>query len=121
MITDEIRSAIIACARGSYQENLLRGREAWSGSTLRGTARSYGAHYWRSRKHLLERISRALPEGWSCDTDLELIDSRWTRRLILISPEGQWIDWLRETVIPPSQRKDCRRVHGGPFFVRKAG
>jgi hypothetical protein len=44
-------------ARGCYQENLLRGLEAWSGSTLRGKAKKYGGRYALSRLNLLGRIT----------------------------------------------------------------
>jgi hypothetical protein len=46
-------------ARGSYQRNLLIGREAISGSTLRGRARHYAARYKRSADHLIARCRAA--------------------------------------------------------------
>lgn len=46
-------------ARGSYQRDLLHGRESLSGSTLRGLARRYGGRYKQSRDHLLSRMSGA--------------------------------------------------------------
>jgi hypothetical protein len=49
----------LKCARGCYQRNILAGVEALSGSTLSGTARSYGYWYKRSRTNLLQRMSDA--------------------------------------------------------------
>lgn len=46
----------LAQARGSYQRNLILGRETWSGSSLKGKAAKYGLHYARSRRALLERL-----------------------------------------------------------------
>lgn len=46
-------------ARGVYQRNLLDGNEAWSGSTLRGAAGSYGGRYKASRENLIQRIRAA--------------------------------------------------------------
>ena len=46
-------------AKGNYQQSLLAGSEAWSGSTLRGKAKQYGASYARSRASLLARLTAA--------------------------------------------------------------
>lgn len=46
-------------ARGCYQRAVLDGSEAISGSTLRGRARSYSAHYMRSVDALLRRLTGA--------------------------------------------------------------
>ena len=56
---DTLTVALARC-RGSYQRMLVSGHEALSGSTLRGTAREYGASYARSRAALLERLERVL-------------------------------------------------------------
>lgn len=53
------RSKAMGIARGCYQSALLRGFEAWSGSTLRGKARKWGAGYARSRKSLAARLRAA--------------------------------------------------------------
>ena len=45
--------------RGCYQQALLNGNESLSGSTLRGKAARYGAHYARSRAAFLARCRRA--------------------------------------------------------------
>jgi hypothetical protein len=51
---------LLSLARGCYQRNLLRGScESWSGSTLRGLARTYSGRYAQSRAALVERIQRA--------------------------------------------------------------
>lgn len=49
----------LACARGDYQRAIILGGESLSGSTLRGTAKSYGYHYRASSKNLLSRIEAA--------------------------------------------------------------
>lgn len=51
--------AAMSLARGCYQRAILGGREAISGSTLRGKAKRYGAHYARSVRGLLARLSKA--------------------------------------------------------------
>lgn len=47
----------IALAKGNYQDSLLRGSEAWSGSTLRGKANQWAGRYAASRSSLLARLS----------------------------------------------------------------
>lgn len=49
----------MACARGSYQRDVLLGCEALSGATLKGAARSYGGKYAASRRALLARMTAA--------------------------------------------------------------
>lgn len=46
-------------ARGCYQRALLRGEENVSGSTLRGKAKDWSAHYARSRDNLIKRLEDA--------------------------------------------------------------
>jgi hypothetical protein len=46
-------------ARGTYQRSLLLGFEAWSGSTLKGAARGWGARYYASRTALSARLHAA--------------------------------------------------------------
>jgi len=46
-------------AKGCYQAALLTGGEAWSGSTLIGTARRWGSRYHASREVLLARLADA--------------------------------------------------------------
>lgn len=50
---------LLEYARGGYQEDLIYGDEAWSGSTLRGKASKYGAGYAESRGNLIDRLSEA--------------------------------------------------------------
>ena len=54
-------SRIIAeqCARGSYQDSLIRGVARWSGADLIGTARKYAGHYSRSRDSLVHKMRTA--------------------------------------------------------------
>jgi len=59
ILCEESFKRALALCRGAYQENLLIGIEALSGSTLRGKARQYGAHYKRSRENLLARMTQA--------------------------------------------------------------
>jgi hypothetical protein len=51
--------AALKLARGTYQQNLLLGFEAWSGSTLKGAARGWGARYYASRTALSARLREA--------------------------------------------------------------
>jgi len=55
---DVLRLALTQ-AKGSHQENILRGSEALSGSTLRGTAKGYGNKYANSTRNLLCRLTDA--------------------------------------------------------------
>lgn len=41
--------------KGRYQRGIVQGIENLSGSTLKGKAKGYGAHYARSRRNLLAR------------------------------------------------------------------
>ena len=47
------------CARGTYQEDLVTGYEAWSGSTLTGKAAQWGNKYAKSRTTLMNRMRKA--------------------------------------------------------------
>jgi len=55
----KLQEAALALARGSYQRDLLLGSEAWSGSTLKGKAKQWGASYNSSRNELLKRLTAA--------------------------------------------------------------
>ncbi len=59
VVTDAARPAAANCARGAYQAALLDGYEAWSGSTLRGRAKTWGGRYARSRDALDTRLREA--------------------------------------------------------------
>lgn len=73
----------LALAHGCYQRNLIRGSETWSGSSLKGKAAKYGAHYARSRRALLERL---------VDNDIAFltIGERGKITLVLGEPPGTW-------------------------------
>lgn len=92
-LPSEIADKITACARGQYQRWLLDGREKWSGASLRGRAREYGARYAESRSNLLSRIHEALDNTlWAADVGLVLDgpvgERRWRRELVIIGPGG---------------------------------
>jgi hypothetical protein len=57
--SDRTFAAAMQYAYGDYQENLLRGVEAYSGSTLKGTAKKWGAKYRRSALALIARLRNA--------------------------------------------------------------
>ena len=52
-------AAAAQCARGRYQESLLQGEEAWSGSTLTGKAAKFGGKYASSRRVLKAKMRDA--------------------------------------------------------------
>ena len=88
----EAREVMLACTKGRYQVNLLRGVEAWSGSTIKGKARSYGDLYARSRHNLVLRMRAALrriDEDYDCSTALV-----GGRRVLLVElPNGDIAQW----------------------------
>ena len=49
----------LTCANGSYQESLLDGDEAWSGSTLQGRRKKYRSQYALGLRLLAERMRAA--------------------------------------------------------------
>jgi hypothetical protein len=55
----EKREDLLACARRSYQRDLILGRQAHSGSTLKGAAARYIGRYRKSRDNLISRIEDA--------------------------------------------------------------
>ena len=69
-LPDSIMAMIVAQVRGSYQADLITGDEAWSGSSLQGRARNWGARYAASRDALLDRIRASLPRGWDAATEI---------------------------------------------------
>jgi len=93
-----IATIIYSCAKGSYQRDLLAGRENWSGSSLAGKAAKYAGHYARSRENLVERIRDEIWGGWTAEYALRLRPTasgrrRWQRYLVLTSPGGEEIIW----------------------------
>lgn len=59
VLCEETLQRALACARGSYQRNILLGFEALSGATLRGKARNYSLRYQASAQALLRRCQQA--------------------------------------------------------------
>lgn len=95
-VPNTITETIFNCARGSYQNDLLTGWENWSGSSLQGAARKWGARYAESRRNLMRRIDAALEgTGYMVSTELVLdgVPKRWRRELILWTPAGDEIRW----------------------------
>lgn len=86
MTEAELRRAALQLARGRYQRALIDGSETWSGSSLTGKARSYGARYAESRRALLERLM---------DNDLAFLVKSAHGRLELHF--GKPKHWYRET------------------------
>lgn len=94
MFTAELIEAVQGCAKGSYQEGLLTPYTKWSGADLKGKARRWGAGYRDSRWSLLCRVDAAVRTyGYRAYNDLCMINHRWQRRLVLVTPEGVAIDW----------------------------
>ena len=62
----KITEIIWSCAKGSYQKKILMGYENWSGSSLKGSAKSdWWFKYKESRFNLLRRIQGKLHKhGW---------------------------------------------------------
>ena len=56
---NEYKERAVRLARGRYQAALLTNREAWSGATLRGTAKKYSGRYAISRNNLVKRLENA--------------------------------------------------------------
>jgi len=59
MNKEQATEAALRIARGTYQKDIVTGREAWSGASLRGAAKLYGSKYKASRLNLLSRIQSA--------------------------------------------------------------
>jgi hypothetical protein len=95
-IPDNIQALVWSASRGCYQAALLGGREPWSGKSLRGRARHYGAKYARSRESLVSRIRRKIrAAGWEASTKLVLCGTprRWRRELVMRAPTGEEVVW----------------------------
>lgn len=59
-----VRELALQQARGSYQDNLLRGYESWSGASLKGKAKKWSGRYARSRDSLIARLTKV---GLDCE------------------------------------------------------
>jgi len=68
---ETIHNILSSHTRGTYQQDLIRGEEAWSGSTLTGNARSFKARYHRSAQSLIERLNA---DGIRAEKTTELIE-----------------------------------------------
>lgn len=91
-IPQAITDAVNACARGCYQRDLLDGDHTWSGSSLRGRARDYGARYRDSRWALSTRIENALRRlGASLEWHGGTAHTGPERPVIVLGP-NRW-DW----------------------------
>jgi hypothetical protein len=79
---DTIHQILSSHARGSYQLDLIQGDEAWSGATLKGSARSFKGRYYRSSQSLVKRLN---DDGIQAEPTKELIevDDKGTRRTVL--------------------------------------
>lgn len=80
----QLQKDLMTLCKGLYQENLIRGIEAWSGASLRGKALKYKSRYMNSAGSLLSRIRKA---GYEVDNKLVLIGKvgkrRWQRRVFV--------------------------------------
>lgn len=54
-----VLEAALGLCRGSYQRNILLGREALSGATLKGKAKQYGGRYKASAASIIAKCQRA--------------------------------------------------------------
>ena len=97
-----LRDRVAACARGTYQSDLLDGKQAWSGATLRGKAREYGASYQESRGSLLRRLRDA---GLS----LQWVSVQPGGRHILVVMERGAVLRLRSSVDEQARRQAARQ------------
>ena len=93
---------------GRYQRAILGGREVISGSTLRGKAKRYGAHYASSVRGLLARLTKAgmtgrsvgartASESWSLGVASERKRLGWARPRLLHSPTSRFAYGLGES------------------------
>lgn len=82
-ITTAAQPIAAALANGRYQDSLLGGSEAWSGSTIKGSARRHSGRYHTSRQDLLARL-RACP-----DLEVREVTGPHNRREIEIRVVGE--------------------------------
>jgi hypothetical protein len=61
LFTDAVPPRALDLAKGRYQRNLLQKLETWSGSSLRGRARTYSDRYRLSRHGLFKRLQEVIP------------------------------------------------------------
>lgn len=89
IINEEEGKKALACARGRYQNGLLRGLYGWQGEDFTGNASQFVWRYQKSRKHLVERM---------LDQKIKFTFINWKRgRLCVIGTDiGIYVD--KETV-----------------------
>jgi hypothetical protein len=91
-----VKRIIWSAPKGSYQEDLLMGKEAWSGATLEGKARDYSARYSASRENLLNRINADLDQAYNAGETAD----HWVAATYLISyHDGVQRRYRRELII----------------------
>lgn len=118
-----LNDLILECAAGAYQWALLSGEECWSGASLRGEARNWGAAYLHSRDHLLARIQAALePRGWRALLGYVLMGypGRWRLRLILISPDLRRYDQVTGRPVEIAQLPEGHSAQPGFLLLKEA-
>ena len=57
--SDEVVDKALSLVTSDYQRDLIEGRQAWSGSTLKGKARHWGGRYNHTRRMLETRMRKA--------------------------------------------------------------
>lgn len=79
----------------SYQQSLIEGNETWSGSSLRGGADGWGSSYAYSRRSLVEKINKTLPDGWDAFLGRVLYGTprRWKVELLIRTTNNMVILW----------------------------
>ena len=84
--TDAEFVAFASLARGSYQSEVLRGGQRWSGGDLKGRASKYGARYAASRDALISRLRATYGDV----RRLSDASARgWVR--VLVPVDGEWV------------------------------
>ena len=58
VLVNVVAEEVFVAAKGSYQRGLLNGYYRWSGADLAGRARKWSAKYAKSRRTLIDRLSK---------------------------------------------------------------
>ena len=98
MLSMGVAAAVVSCARGSYQYDLVTSGGTWSGAGLRGKAAKWSGRYAQSRASLVKRINDKLArcfKGWSAHSMMlfNYESRRVERRLVLRGPGGGLYRW----------------------------
>jgi hypothetical protein len=106
-------------ARGSYQQGLLDGVEAISGSTLRGQARKWKSKYKESSDALIRRLKR---NGFK----VEIVIGKFRRHVLSVSRPVQkervarlMTDVCTLRLLPHSQSAVIRCARNPPWYRTK--